>query len=102
MANGDVKVSKDKYGNPTLEMETGLGTLVVKGTGDPGIYDELEIDLVTADGRLMQVAVVGVTENDWKDDFPGLHAFIWNGRDEDCEHTHSINVGEDSYWYPAD
>lgn len=100
MANGDVKVSKDKYGNPTLEMETGLGTLRVKPNGDPGIYDEFDIDLITPDGRMLQVSVVGVTENKGIYD-PELHAYVWDGRDEDIAQEQILHVGEDSYWYPA-
>jgi hypothetical protein len=82
-----------------MVLETNLGRLVVYPNGDPGIYDEFNIDLVAPDGRILQVACVGVTENDGFDEDPELHVYAWNGRDEDVSTETILDVCDNSHWY---
>lgn len=89
--------------SPTIEIETALGRIVASIAGDAGIYDEIAIDLVAPDGRLMQLAVIGVTENDaglegWGGE-PNMHAYVWDGTDEDCKWCHDITVSDESCWW---
>lgn len=93
------------YGNlvPTIGIDTAFGRIEASIAGDPGIYDEIAIDLIAPDGRRLQLAIIGVTENDAGiEKFggePEMHAYVWNGTEEDCKWAHDIAVGDDSYWY---
>ena len=90
--------------SPTIGIETALGRIEASIAGDAGIYDEIAIDLIAPDGRTMQLAVVGVTENSagtevWGEGDPNMHAYVWNGTEEFCTWDHNITVSDESYWY---
>lgn len=88
---------------PTIGIETAFGRIEASIVGDPGIYDEIGVDLIAPDGRRLQLATIGVTENDAGiEEFggePEMHAYVWNGTEEDCKWAHDIAVGDDSHWY---
>ena len=66
-----------------LEVPCAFGTLVAEQAGDPGIYDEIEIDLIDNEGRMMQLVVVGTSKYDTDiDGNPELHTYVWDGSDE--------------------
>lgn len=82
-----------------LEIPCAVGTLVAMQAGDPGIYDEIEIDLIDKDGRLMQLVVVGTNTYDAEcDGNPKLHTYIWDGSDE-CPNIEVYPNMETAVWY---
>lgn len=100
---GTIKVSDSTDINEArLSVRCAFGEIVASVTGDPGIYDEIEIDLVTPDGRTLQLAVVGCDENDEGLEGcggrPSLHAYVWDGKDSDCSWEHDIEASDESPW----
>ena len=82
-----------------IEVPCKFGTLVAEVAGDPGIYDEIEIDLIRPDGSLMQLCVAGTNSYDTDvESEPELHVYVWDGSDE----SPNINVYpnmETAVWY---
>ena len=86
-----------------IEIPCKFGTLVAEVAGDPGIYDEIEIDLVRPDGSLMQLCVAGTGpvpecramphEPDYD-----LHVYVWDGSDESPTVSVYPNM-EAAVWY---
>ena len=96
------------FDNPTITVRCGFGRLIAYPTGDPGIFDEIEIDLLTDDGRVLQLACVGVDEENIEgydglfgppDGYQPMHAYTWNGIDECVQAENYIEVSDDSFWY---
>ena len=91
--------------SPTIGIETALGRIEASIFGDAGIFDEIAIDLIAPDGRVMQLAIVGVSENDAGLEKcggePTAHAYVWNGVDEEYAWGHDIDVSDDSHWYDS-
>lgn len=94
-------------------MRCGYGRLIAYPTGDPGIFDEIEIeiDLLTDDGRVLQLACVGVDEEDLdgrdslyetEEGYQPMHAYTWNCIDEGVQAENYIEVSENSFWYEKD
>lgn len=82
-----------------IEIPCALGTLVAEVAGDPGTYDEIEIDLVRPDGMLMQLCVAGTGPD--HGDRNELHVYAWDGTDDSP--TASVYPSmEHEYWYPDD
>lgn len=82
-----------------IEIPCACGTLVAEVTGDPGIYDEIEIDLIRPDGKLMQLCVAGTSYIDTDaDGDPELHVYVWDGSDE-CPNTAIYPNMETAVWY---
>ncbi len=79
-----------------IEIPCAYGTLVAEVAGDPGIYDEIEVDLVRPDGKLMQLCVVG-TEM-FEGGPRGLHVYVWDGSDESPTVEVRPNM-ETATWY---
>ena len=77
-----------------LEVPCAFGTLVAEPVGDPGIYDEIAIDLIRPDGRLMQLVVAGARSGD----DPELHVYVWDGTDESATHTILPNMETAIWW----
>lgn len=68
-----------------IEIPCAFGTLVAEQAGEPGIYDEIEIDLVRPDGRLMQLVVAGTgpgSDGVRNANDSDLHVYVWDGSDE--------------------
>lgn len=91
----------------TLRVETSFGTLVARRVGDPGLYDEIGIDLVLSDGHLRQVAVVGATEPAASaGDAPGMHVYAYAiPTDESVTDEVQIDVGtpnDGGCWYDGE
>lgn len=63
-----------------IEIPCAFGTLVAEVAGDPGVYDEIEINLVRPDGKLMQLCVAGTETFESKP--RDLHVYVWDGTDE--------------------
>lgn len=80
-----------------IEIPCRFGTLVAEVAGDPGIYDEIEVDLVRPDGMLMQLAVVG-TSPEGDDVEPGLHVYVWDGSDESPTVTVHPDMETEFWW----
>ncbi len=100
--NGNV-ASFDK---PCLEVTCGMGKLVAYGQGDEDEYSEIEIDLLAPDGRVLQLAVVGMDEEGWEwspfdppKGYQKMHVYSWDGVNGDEPHTQYVRVDEDSCWY---
>ena len=85
-----------------IEIPCALGTLVAEVAGDPGVYDEIEIDLVRPDGMLMQLCVAGTGPSS-RPPYEGndLHVYVWDGTD-DCPTVSVYPSMEHEYWYPDD
>lgn len=82
-----------------IEIPCAFGTLVAEVAGDPGIYDEIEIDLVRPDGKLMQLCVAGTGPKPCgKDGEYDLHVYAWDGSDE-CPTTTVYPDMETEFWY---
>lgn len=96
-------IVNNHFNSPTIGIETAFGRIEASICGDGGIYDEIAIDLIAPDGRTLQLAIVGVEEGDAGLEKlgygPNMHAYVWNGTEEDCKWAHDIAVGDDSYWW---
>ena len=92
--------------NDQLMVRCKDGWLVAEQAGDPGLYDEIEVFLMTDDGRTLQLAVIG-REDSGEDEFmkdivPGwqpMHVYAYDGRDDDVAHEQYVTVDEHSDWY---
>lgn len=83
----------------TLRIKCAYGEPVAVAVGDPGIYDEIEIDLVRPNGELMQLAVAGTSTCDTDEDGnPELHVYVWDGSDEGPNTCIYPNM-ETAVWY---
>ena len=79
-----------------IEIPCAYGTLVAEIAGDPGIYDEIEVDLVRPDGKLMQLCVVGTEMFEGRPH--DLHVYVWDGSDESPTVEVRPNM-ETATWY---
>ena len=91
----------ERFSTPFLSVRCGYGRIVASVGGDPGIYDDIHIDLIDDRGRELQLATVTCYESQDFDDGikPELKVLAWNGRDEDCSLYQEVAVDEDSMWY---
>lgn len=100
---GAYEVGYDQHLGHTLSIQCAFGRIEASIAGDAGIYDEIEIDLVTKDGKRLQLACVGCTENDAGiEKFggePEMHAYVWDGLHEDVAWSHVITVNDESRWW---
>ena len=69
--------------NDQLMVRCKDGWLVAEQAGDPGLYDEIEVFLMTDDGRTWQP----------------MHVYAYDGRDDDVAHEQYVTVDEHSDWY---
>ena len=84
-----------------IEIPCAFGTLVAEVAGDPGVYDEIEIDLVRPDGMLMQLCVAGTGpgSDGWRNpEESDLHVYVWDGSDE-CPTTQVYPDMGTEFWY---
>ena len=80
-----------------IEVPCAFGTLVAEVAGDPGIFDEIEIDLVRPDGMVMQLCVAGTGPE--SDDVEGrLHVYVWDGSDESPTVDVRPDMGTEYWW----
>ena len=103
--------NKWSYGNPAIKVGCEGGYLLAFQSGDPGIYDEISVNFVSDDGRLIQLATIGRDEdedyesNGWdvtdSDAFgyQPMHVYAYDGIDEDVASTQYVTIGSDSRWY---
>lgn len=81
------------------------GYLVAYPSGDPGIFDEINVVFVADDGRLLQLAIVGRDEEkgDWRSDevpdYQPMHVYAFDGVDEEVQSIQYVTVNDNSYWY---
>jgi len=80
------------------------GYLVAFPSGDPGIFDEIEVVFVADDGKLLQLAIVGRDEDDDYDggntpDYQPVHVYAFDGVHEEVQSTQYVTVNDDSHWY---
>jgi len=79
-----------------IEIPCAYGTLVAEVAGDSGIYDEIEVDLIRPDGKLMQLCVVGTETFEGRPS--DLHVYVWDGSDESPTVEVRPNM-ETATWY---
>ena len=79
-----------------IEIPCAFGTLVASVVGDPGVYDEIGIDLVR-DGETMQLCTVWTGP---KPDGDGvdLHVYVWSGKDECADITVHPDMDTATWW----
>lgn len=83
------------------------GYIVAEPFGDPGVYDEIVVLHERDDGKTLQLAIVGRTEDgddcDWiyevTPDWEPMHVYSYDGRDDDVAHEQYVKVDEQSNWY---
>jgi hypothetical protein len=80
-----------------IEIPCAFGTLVAEVVGDPGIYDEIGIDLVRPDGATMQLVTAGTGPNA-KGEGHDLHVYVWDGSDESAAITVHPDMETDFWW----
>lgn len=98
MTNGEFEFLPDgnewTWGRPALMIGCGGGYLLAYQAGDAGEYDEVGVDFVSDDGRLVQLAIVG------REEATGLmRVFAYDGLNEDVAHTQHVSINDDSHWY---
>ena len=77
--------------NDQLMVRCKDGWLVAGQEGDPGDYDEIVVYLMTDDGRTLELAVIGRSEDsdDYEfmksivPDWQPMHVYAYDGREED-------------------
>lgn len=99
------------YGQPAFKVACKGGYLLAYQTGDPGIYDEVSVDFVSDDGRLIQMAVIGRDENeDYESDgwdvadsdafgYQPMHIYCYDGMGEEVASTQYVTISDGSHWY---
>ena len=93
--NGKFELYKDGF-----RVRCGFGWLYAHPTGDPGIYDDVSIDLVNDDGDLLQVCTVTCYEGEGDPRWPAeLKTLAWGGIDECAVTEQEVTVNDNSYWY---
>lgn len=86
--------------SPTVSVRCGLGRIVASACGDPGVYDDVYIDLVTDDGRCLQLAVVSCSELDGNDKpNPTITVYAFDGKGDSPVDDTAVHVADDSMWY---
>ena len=93
--------NKWSNGNPAFKVGCEGGYLLAYQTGDPGIYDEISVDFVADDGRLIQLAVIGRDEDPfaWFDGYQPMHVYAYNGTNDDVAHDQYVTINDNSLWY---
>lgn len=93
--------NKWSNGNPAFKVGCEGGHLLAYQSGDPGIYDEVSVDFVADDGRLIQLAVIGRDEDPlaWFDGYQPMHVYAYNGTNDDVAHDQYVTINDDSLWY---
>ena len=95
--------NKWSYGNPAIKVGCEGGYLIAFQSGDPGVYDEISVNFVSDDGRLLQLATIGRDEgNDLSDfirEYQPMHVYAYDGIEEVVASTQYVTVDEDSHWY---
>ena len=80
-----------------IEIPCAFGTLIAEEFGDPGVYDEIAIDLMRPDGATMQLCVAGTWSGEGCYE-PELHVHVWDGSDESPTISVRPNM-ETAVWY---
>ena len=95
--------NKWSYGNPAIKVGCEGGYLLAFQSGDPSVYDEISINFVSDEGKLIQLATIGRDEDCDLADFIGgyqpMHVYAYDGIDEDVASTQYVTIGSDSHWY---
>ena len=91
---------------------TQVGWLVAFRSGDSGIFDEISVDLVTPDGRAMQLSVTGydcrtddeddnedVDRRRWDPDYQRMHVLFWDGTDWEGAQRVNVSLDDDRGYY---
>ena len=97
--------NKWSCGNPAFKIGCDGGYLLAYQTGDPGIYDEISVDFVSDDGRLIQLATIGRSEHPSEDmadmiaGYQPMHVYAYDGVEEDVASTQYVTINDDSLWY---
>ena len=95
--------NKWSYGNPAFKVGCEGGYLLAYQTGDPGIYDEISVNFVADDGRLIQLATIGRDEDGGLEGFikgyQPMHVYSYDGVEEDVASTQYVTINDDSLWY---
>ena len=86
--------------SPFISVRCGYGRIVAHVVGDEGIYDDMAIDLVDDDGRVLQLATVTCYEQQEfdRDTQPQLKVLAWDGRDDDCSIVQTVEVDSEAHW----
>lgn len=94
--------NKWTHGDPAIMVRCKDGWLIAYPSGDPGVYDEISVDLISDDDKLIQLAVVGRDEEagdfGWPDYTP-MHVFSYDGQRDDVAHIQYVTVNDKSMWY---
>lgn len=97
--------NKWSYGRPAIKVGCEGGYLLAFQSGDPGIYDEISVNFVSDEGRLIQIATIGRDEYDSDNisdafkDYQPMHVYAYDGISEDVETVQYVTINEDSLWY---
>ena len=93
--------NKWSYGNPAIKVGCEGGYLLAFQNGDPGIYDEIEVNFVSDDGRLIQLATIGRDEepSELEEGYQPMHVYAYDGVEEDVASIQYVTINDDSLWY---
>ena len=95
--------NKWSNGNPAFKVGCEGGYLLAYQTGDPGIYDEISVDFVSDDGKLIQLATIGRDEDSDLEGFikgyQPMHVYAYDGVEEDVASTQYVTINDNSLWY---
>lgn len=105
MKNGAFEYLPDgnewSYGNPAFKIGCEGGYLLAYQSGDPGIYDEISVNFVSDDGRLVQLATIGRDEepSELEEGYQPMHVYAYDGIEEDVASTQYVTISDKSIWY---
>lgn len=93
--------NKWTYGNPAFKVGCEGGYLLAYQSGDPGIYDEISVDFVSDDGRLIQLATIGRDEEplELEKGYQPMHVFTHDGIVDDVAFVQYVTISDKSIWY---
>lgn len=80
--------------SPLISVRCKFGRIMASIGGDAGEYDDLCVDLVADDGRVLQLAVVSCDE-----ELELLSVYAYDGMDECPAESTKVAVSDDSCWY---
>lgn len=90
-------IKKAGISMPAISVDAVGGKVVAYIGGDTDSYSEVFVEFHTDDGKILQLAVVGQAHDDQGE--TEMHAFVYDGVDEDVRWSHEITVGDESHWY---
>lgn len=85
--------------SPALSVRCSFGRIVASVMRNDNEYNDIAIDLMTDDGRDLQLAVVSCAEACSDNDTSYICVLPYNGKDDCPSDSFTVSITDDSPWY---